>query len=161
MASRPTRPLLPPLHSVLLPPPPLSLSLTLSPLSRRFHSVGPCLSYTYIEGRGHVPQGTVRTTGETVGPECDATKTVDKEQGPEEEDEERVVHSHWKKREGRREQESSLITISLCLPPFTASDRKEDRREEDAKNPWQYRVRTVTRTVNVDHGRSETDIATL
>ncbi|KYN21534.1 hypothetical protein ALC57_06148 [Trachymyrmex cornetzi] len=34
----------------------------------------------YIERRGHVPQGTVRTTGETLGPECDATKTVDKEQ---------------------------------------------------------------------------------
>ncbi|KYQ59211.1 hypothetical protein ALC60_01797 [Trachymyrmex zeteki] len=41
----------------------------------------------YVERRGHVPQDTVRTTGETLGPECDATKTVDKEQGSENEDE--------------------------------------------------------------------------
>lgn len=138
--------------------PALPLSLLSLPLllSRHFHSVGPCLSYIYIEGRAGTYRR-VRTTGETVGPECDATKTVDKEQGPEEG---QVVHSHWKKREGRREQESSLITISLPATVHRKRPRKgsERGRRED---PWQYRVRTVTRTVNVDHGCSETDIATL
>lgn len=86
-ASRPTRPLLPPLHSVPPLPPLLSLSLLLSlsfPLSRHFHNVG-IVPKLYIEGRGARTAG-YRTTGKIVGPECDATKTVDKEQELEDED---------------------------------------------------------------------------
>ncbi|TGZ32165.1 Uncharacterized protein DBV15_01126, partial [Temnothorax longispinosus] len=67
---------------------------------------------------------------------------MDKEQESEDED-----RSHWKKRERRKE--SSLITIS---PPATVHRKRPRKGSEGGKreDPWQYRVRTVTRTVNVD-----------
>lgn len=82
-----------------------------------------------MKGRGHVPQGTAHTTGE--GPECDATKTVDKEAGARGWG--RVVYSHWKKRE-RRKGTGEFVNYNLSAchrsPQATA---KRDRRDENAK----------------------------
>ncbi|KYN04355.1 hypothetical protein ALC62_05121 [Cyphomyrmex costatus] len=109
----------------------------------------------HIERRGHVPQG----TGKTAGPECDATKTVDKEQGSEE-DEDGWYTRTGRREKGERKQESSLITISLPATVHRKRPRKGSEGE-GCEDPWQYHFRTVTQTVNMDHGNSKMDIATL
>ncbi|KYN35770.1 hypothetical protein ALC56_09883 [Trachymyrmex septentrionalis] len=102
-----------------------------------------------------------RRTGETLGPECDATKTVDKEQGSEKERMRMEPYTCTGRREkDEREQESSLITISLPAIVHRKRPRKGSEGGE-CEDPWQYRFRTMTRTVNMDHGSSKMDIATL
>lgn len=109
-ASRPTRPLLPPL---------LAISLTSFPCYLRAAEIL-YLNYTLAHTPTHTRASThiygntyrkvpVRTTGETVGPECDATKTVDKEQEEEEEEDGWVVQSRWKRGEGERDRENRRV----------------------------------------------------
>jgi len=79
---------------------------------------------SYIHRKTRARTTEYRTTSETVGPECNATKTVDKEQGFEKEDDDTRT---GRRERGEREQESLLITISLPSPQATA------KREEDMK----------------------------
>ena len=85
---------------------------------------------------------------------------MDKEQGSEKEDEDGSYTCTERREKDEREQESSLITISL---PATVHRKRPRKGSEggECEDPWQYRFRTVTRTVNMDHGSSKMDIATL